>query len=91
MAYARVVNIEYKVPQRLDAAIKNWTKEGFKSFPPALSRVATRTGPNATILVAIYQTEAKAEEVRQIAINIAGQQDALYEVIDFHGEVIHQE
>ena len=29
MAYARVVNIEYKVPERLEAAIKNWTEEGF--------------------------------------------------------------
>ena len=43
------------------------------------------------MLVAIYVTEAKDEEVRQIAENIAGQQDALHEVIDFHGEVVHQE
>ena len=64
MAYARVVNIEYKVPERLEAAIKNWTEEGFKSFPPALSRVAIRTGPNSTMLVAIYETEEKAEEAR---------------------------
>ena len=91
MAYARAVNIEYIVPERLEAAVKNWTEEGFKSFPTALSRVATRTGPNSTMLVAIYVTEAKDEEVRQIAENIAGQQDALHEVIDFHGEVIHQE
>ena len=91
MAYARVVNIEYKVPERLEAAIKNWTEEGFKSFPPALSRVAIRTGPNSTMLIAIYETEEKAEEARQIAENLSGKHDALHEVIDFHGEVIHQE
>ena len=86
-----MVNIEYKVPERLEAAIKNWTEQGFKSFPPALSRFAIRTGPNSTMLVAIYETEEKAKEARQIAENLAGKHDALHEVIDFHGEVIHQE
>ena len=89
MAYVRVVNIEYKVPGSLEEAIKNWSQEGFKSFPPALSRVAIRTGPNSTMHLAIYETEEKAEEARQIAENIARQHDALPEVIDFHGEVIH--
>ena len=92
MAYARVVNIEYKVPQRLDAAIKNWTKEGFKSFPPSLSRVAIRTGPNSTMLVAIYETEAVAEKARSLANKFLEKHaQHLHEVLDFHGEVIHQE
>ena len=39
MAYSRVVNIGYKVLQRLETAIKNWSEEGFKSFLPAFSRV----------------------------------------------------
>ena len=43
------------------------------------------------MLVAIYETEEKAEEARQVAENIAGKHEALHEVIDFHGEVIHQE
>ena len=86
-----MVNIENKVPGSLEEAIKNWFEEGFKSFPPALSRVAIRIGPNPTMLVAIYETQEKAEEARQIAENIARQHDALHEVIDFHGEVIHQE
>ena len=43
------------------------------------------------MLVAIYETEEKAKEARQIAENLTGKHDALFEVIDFHGEVIHQE
>ena len=43
------------------------------------------------MLVAIYETAEKAEEARQLAEKLSGKHDALHEVIDFHGEVIHQE
>ena len=72
MPYALVVNIEYKIPERREVAIKNWTEEGFKCFPPAASRVAIRTGPNSTMLVAIYETEEKAEDARHIAKTLLG-------------------
>ena len=57
MAYARVVNMEYKSIDDLENSIKNWSDKGMqktRGYPDAISRIAIRTGPNSTMLIAIY-------------------------------------
>jgi len=94
MAYARVVNMEYKSIDDLQNSIKNWSERGIQKsmgFPDAISRTAIRTGPNSTMLIAIYETEELAEKAREIVNQYTGKTSHWHEIIDFHGEVIHQE
>ena len=60
-------------------------------FPAVLSRTVIRTGPNFCINVALYETEELAEKARQLLNRYNNETGALHEIIDFHGEVIHQE
>ena len=94
MPYARVVNMEYKSIDDLENSIKNWSDRGMQKtmgFPDAVSRTAIRTGPNTVMLIAIYETEELAEKAREIVNQYTGKTSHWHEIIDFHGEVIHQE
>ncbi len=94
MAYARVVNMEYKSIEDLEQAIKRWADISIQKtlgFPEALSRTVLRTGPTSCINVAVYETEERAEKARQLLNQYNDETSAFHEIIDFHGEVIHQE
>ena len=94
MAYARVVNMEYKSMDDLENSIKNWSIKDMQKtlgFPDAIRRTAIRTGPNSTMLIAIHETEELAEKAREIVNQYTGKTSHWHEIIDFHGEVIHQE
>ena len=60
-------------------------------FPDAISRTSIRTGPNSTMLIAIYETEELAEKAREIVNQYTSKPSHFHEIIDFHGEVVHQE
>ena len=59
---------------------------GFSSF----NRKVIRTGPTSCINV-VYETEERAEKARQLLNQYNDETSAFHEIIDFHGEVIHQE
>ena len=93
-AYARVVNTEYRSIADLENSIKNWSARGMQKtmgFPDAVSRTAIRTGPNTVMLIAIYETEELAEKAREIVNQYTSKSGHFHEIIDFHGEVVHQE
>jgi len=94
MAYARVVSMEYKSIEDLEKALTNWANVSIQKtlgFPKALSRTVIRTGPTSCINVAVYETEERAEKARQLLNQHSDETGVFHEIIDFHGEVIHQE
>ena len=94
MAYARVVNMEYKSIEDLEQDINRWADTSIQKtlgFPEALSRTVIRTGPTSCINVAVYETEEQAEKARQLLNQYSNETGTFHEIIDFHGEVVHQE
>ena len=57
MAYARIVNLEYKSAEDLEIYFKKWEKWAPDNMPEAIRRTNVRTGENSTLLMAIYRTE----------------------------------
>ena len=43
------------------------------------------------MLIAIYETEELAEKAREIENQYTRKPSHFHEIIDFHGEVVHQE
>ena len=69
MAYARVVNLEYKSAEDVEIYFKKWEKWAPDNMPEAISRTNVRTGENSTLLMAIYKTEEMAQEARERQIS----------------------
>ena len=71
---------------------KSWRQNNFKDFPDAISRTIIKTGPTSTMMMAVYKTEEFAEKARSIADKfLKDQGQHLHDIIEFHGEVLHQE
>jgi len=89
MAYARVVNLEYKSAEDVEIYFKKWEKWAPDNMPEAISRTNVRTGDNSTLLMAIYKTEEMAEKAREMADKFFKMEaQHLHEIIDFHGPVM---
>ena len=91
MAYARVVNMEYKSTEHM----KNYSWErsnqhDYMGLPDALSGAVISTGPNSTMLTAVYKSEQLAEQARVITNQFYEGTSYFHEIIYFHGEVIHK-
>ena len=67
MAYARVLNIEYRSEKDQELYYEKWRQNNFKDFPDAISRTIIKTGPTSTMMMAVYKTEEFAEKARSIA------------------------
>ena len=94
MAYARVVNMEYKSIEDSEKAIKNWADVSIQKtlgFPEAISRTVIKTGPTSCINVAVYKTEQHAEKAQQLLNQYGNETGIFHEIIDFQGDVVHQE
>ena len=92
MAYARVLNIEYRSEKDQELYFEKWRQSNFKDFPDAISRTIIKTGPTSTMMMAVYKTEEFAEKARSIADKfLKDQGQHLHDIIEFHGEVLHQE
>ncbi len=94
MAGARVVNMEYISIDDLENSIKNWADRGMHKtmgFSDATSAKAIRRGPNFMILIATYETEKLAEKARETVNQYIANTTHWHEIIDFPGDVIHQE
>ena len=89
MAYARVVNLEYKSAEDVENFLKKWRKWAPDNMPEAISRTNVRTSENSTLLMAIYKTEEMAEKAREMADKFFKMEaQHLHEIIDFHGPVM---
>jgi len=82
MAYARIVNLEYKSAEDLEIYFKKWEKWAPDNMPEAIRRTNVRTGENSTLLMAIYKTEEMADKFFKM------EAQHLHEIIDFHGPVM---
>ena len=92
MAYARVLNIEYRSEKDQELYYEKWRQNNFKDFPDAISRTIIKTGPTSTMMMAVYKTEEFAEKARSLADKFFKEQGQhLHDIIEFHGEVLHQE
>lgn len=56
MAYARLLNIEYKTEEDQELYYEKWKQNNFKGFPEAISRAIIRMGPTSTMMMAVYKT-----------------------------------
>ena len=89
MAYARVVNLEYKSAEDVEIDFKKWERQAPDNMPEAIIRTNVRTGENSTLLMAIYKTEEMAEKAREMADKFFKlEAQHLHEIIDFHGPVM---
>ena len=89
VAYARVVNLEYKSAEDIEIYFRKWEEWAPDNMPEAISRTNVRTGENSTLLMAIYKTEEMAERAREMADEFFKMEaQHLHEIIDFHGPVI---
>ena len=89
MAYARVVNLEYKSAEDVEIYFKKWESWAPDNMAEAISRTNVRTGENSTLLMAIYKTEEMAEKAREMADKFFKMEaQHLHEIIDFHGPVM---
>jgi hypothetical protein len=89
MAYARVVNLEYKSAEDVEIYFKKWQEWAPNNMPEAISRTNVRTGENSTLLMAVYKTEEMAQEAREMADKFFKlEAQHLHEIIDFHGPVM---
>ena len=63
-----------------------------EGFPDVISRTVIRTGPISEMMITVYKTEEFAEKARLLANkSLKKHEEHPYEVLDFHGEVLHQE
>ena len=86
MAYARVVNMEYKSTE--DMKNDSWEDSNWHDdmgLSDALSRTVIRTGPNSTMLIAVHKSEQLAEQARIITNQFCEGTSHFHEIIDFHG------
>ena len=92
MKYGRVVNIEFKSKEDLVMFRNKWSNWWPEKATPVLSRTSIRTSESSLLLLAIYESEEKAEEARQV-IDIFFQENAehTHDLIVFHGEVMNDE
>ena len=91
MAYARVLNLEYRREKDQELYHKKWRQNNFKGFPDAFSRTIIKTGPTSEIMMAVYKTEDVAEKARSLANKFLEKHARqLHEVLDFHHEVTHR-
>ena len=89
MAYARVVNLEYKSAEDVEIYFKKWVKWASDNMPHTISRTNVRTSENSTLLMAVYETEKMAWEARELADKFFKMEALhLHEIIDFHGPII---
>ena len=64
MAYARVLNLEYRSEKDQERYHEKWRQNNFKGFPDAISRTIIKTGPTSEMMMAVYETEEFAEKDR---------------------------
>ena len=89
MAFARVVNLEYKSAEDVENYFKKWANWAPDNMPEAISRTSVRTGENSTLLMAVYKTEELAEQAREIADKFFKMEaEHLHDIIGFHGPVM---
>ncbi len=62
MAYARVVNLEYKSAEDIEIYFRKWEEWAPDNMPEAISRTNVRTGENSNLVMAIYKTEEMADK-----------------------------
>ena len=92
MAYARVLNLEYRSENDQELYHEKWRQNNFEGFPDAISRTIIKTGPASKLMMVVYKTEEFAEKARSLANKFLEKHaQYLHEVLDFHGEVTHRE
>ena len=89
MKYARVISIELKSAEDLEAFYYKWDKWFPENMPKAVSRTLVRTSPNSTLMMAVYESEDIAEQARDVVQRFFNlETEHLHDIIDFHGEVM---
>ena len=89
MKYARVISIELKSAEDLEAFYHKWDKWFPENMPKADSRTLVRTSPNSTLMMAVYESEDIAEQAREVVQRFFNQEvEHLHDIIEFHGEVM---
>ena len=89
MAYARILNMEFKSEQDLEIFIGKWKDWFPENMPYALSRTIVRTAENAFLLMATYEKEETAAKAKkQVEEFFRANDDHIHEIIDFHGPVM---
>ena len=89
MAYARVLNLEYKSEDDVEIYFKKWANWASDTMPEVISRTNVRTGENSTLLMAVYETEEMAQEAGEVADKFFKMEaQHLHEIIDFHGPIM---
>ena len=90
MAYARVLNFEYRSEKIQELQHEKWRQNNFKGHPEAMSRTIIKTEPTSEMTMAVYETEDVAEKARSLANKFLEKHaQHLHEVLDFHGKVTH--
>ncbi len=92
MKYGRVVNIEFKSKEDLVLFRNKWSNWWPKNATPVLSRTTIRTSESSLLLLAVYESEEKAEEARQV-VDIFFKENAehTHDLIVFHGALMNDE
>ena len=55
MAYARVVNMEFKTEEYVEVMRRKWKEWAVDNAPPAISRTNVRIAESTVLLMAIYE------------------------------------
>ena len=92
MKYGRVVNIEFKSKEDLVLFRNKWSNWWPKNATTVLSRTTIRTSESSLLLLAVYESEEKAEEARQV-VDIFFKENAehTHDLIVFHGALMNDE
>ena len=89
MKYARVISIELKSAEDLETFYNKWDKWFPENMPKAVNRTLVRTSPNSTLMMAVYESEDKAEKARKVVQRFFNlEAEHLHDIIEFHGEVM---
>lgn len=82
------MNIEYKSEDDLIAFVSKWEKWCPENMPEAISRHMVKTGPKSSLLMAVYESEAIAEDAGMVAETFLNGAHHIHDMIAFDGEVL---
>ena len=86
MAYARVVNMEFKTDEYVEVMRRKQKEWAVDNDPPAISRTNVRKAEATVLPMAIYEIKELADAVGDVNMGFfSSQANLIDELIDFHG------
>ena len=84
-----MISIDLKTTEELETFHKKWDRWFPENMPKAVNRTLVRTSPKSTLMMAVYESEDKAEQARKVVQRFFNlEAEHLHDIIEFHGQVM---